>query len=243
VGDDNVLQFPDSGDDLGSFGGSPFGVTAFGVDRPAPVLLKMRRKPATYTLRLDLYGAKPPVWRRLALTSDLTLDRVHQVIQLSMGWFDCHLHHFKMGPGAKDYFVHPFLTDYDLSEGEDEGTPESQVRLDQVLGKVGDRLFYEYDFGDGWAHTLKLEKVEDYNDGAIARCLAGRRACPPEDIGGVHTFNDVVAWLAAPDSDPADEDFSHFAEWLPEGYDPAQFDHAEADHALTEGFDAGPLRP
>ena len=112
---------------------------------------------------------------------------MHDVIQSAMGWSDMHLHHFQMGPDAKDFRVVPFLTPFDLEEGETDGTLEADVRLDQVIAKPGHRLFYEYDFGDSWHHTIKLEKVEPWVDGdPVAVCVTGRRACPPEAVSYTH---------------------------------------------------------
>lgn len=97
-----------------------------------------------------------------------------------MGWGHSHLHKFFQGTV---YERRKFLTDYDLSEGY-EGISEFEVRVDQVLHKVGDKLRYEYDFGDGWDHTIEVEKVLPETLSA-PRCIGGRRACPPEDCGGV----------------------------------------------------------
>ncbi len=106
-----------------------------------------------FRLRLDLRGAKPPVWRRLELPGDLTLPRVHEVIQAAMGWTDSHLHRFRTGQDHRSAY---FVTAVDLDEGED-GVLEDDVRLDQLVGAEGDAIWYEYDFGDGWDHVLKIE--------------------------------------------------------------------------------------
>jgi hypothetical protein len=133
------------------------------------------------TVYVELQGAEPAVWRRLVVPGDTTLDRLHEVLQAAMGWTDSHLHRFFTGtsPGATY-----FLTQWDLEEGE-EGTPESEVRLDQLLQDVGDSVLYEYDFGDSWDHELRLEKVQALAGGHEVRCTHGAGACPPEDVGGI----------------------------------------------------------
>lgn len=73
-----------------------------------------------------------------------------------MGWEDGHLH--KFGVGADRRTRAHFVTGFDLSEG-DEGVAEEEVRLDQVVSAKGDRLFYDYDFGDGWEQVLVVEEV------------------------------------------------------------------------------------
>jgi hypothetical protein len=178
-------------------------------------------------IRADLDGAHPPIWRRIELRGDLTLDRVHDVLQTAFGWTNSHLHAFQMGP-VRDYNIERFLTDFDVEEG-DEGVLESDVRLDQVLCEVGDRLFYEYDFGDSWDHTLQLEAIAPYDDGQpAARVLAGRRACPPEDCGGVPGYEEVLEALVK----PASERHHELLDWLPVDYDPEDFDLADTNDAV-----------
>ena len=89
-----------------------------------------------FRVRLDLHGAKPPVWRRLELPGDLTLPRLHDVIQAVMGWTDSHLHRFRTGSDHRSPY---FVTTFDLDEGED-GVPEDDVRLDQLVAVKGDEL-------------------------------------------------------------------------------------------------------
>ncbi|MFF0283685.1 plasmid pRiA4b ORF-3 family protein [Rhodococcus aetherivorans] len=95
------------------------------------------------------------MWRRLELPGDLALDRVHVVIQAAMGWFDSHLHRFRTGNDPRSPH---FVTVFDVDEGED-GVLESTGRLDQLLAGTGDRLWYEYAFGDGWDYVLAVEAV------------------------------------------------------------------------------------
>lgn len=217
---------------LGALNASPLGFQF--PARPQPKLLRRRPKKVTYVVRVDLDGAKPPIWRRLHLASDLTLDRLHDVLQAAMGWADSHLHHFQMGPDAKDFRMTPFLTDYDLEEGETDGVHERDVRLDQTLAKPGQRLFYTYDFGDSWHHTLKLEKVEPWVEGSPdATCITGRRSCPLEDVGGLAGYAEALAALRGePGADP--EWTRDLLDWLPPDFDPEAFDVEVVNNALTE---------
>lgn len=109
-----------------------------------------RRAPAepapeavTYRVRIDLRDTKPPLWRRLELAADLRLDQVHDVIQMAFGWTDSHLHRFASGPARYSTEAERYLCPSDVAEG-DTGIPESTVRLDEVLAKPGDKLFYTY---------------------------------------------------------------------------------------------------
>ena len=130
--------------------------------------------------------AKPPIWRRLVLPGDLVLDELHDVLQVAMGWQDGHLH--KFGVGADRRTRAYFVTRFDLSEGDD-GLVEDGVRLDQVVSGKGDRLFYDYDFGDGWEHVLVVEDVLDDPPSAPV-CLAGKMACPQAFRGRIQ-FNSL----------------------------------------------------
>lgn len=222
---------------LGAAGSSP--EDAWSWRGSQPVLLPRRAERCCFVVRVDLDDARPPIWRRLRLASDLGLEQLHEILQVAMGWTDSHLHQFQMGP-ERSHRVAPFLTAYDLEEGEDEGVLESSVRLDEVVSEVGDRLFYEYDFGDGWRHTLKLEHVLPWVEGEpLASCVAGRRACPPEDVGGMGGYSDVLAGLAG-DGPPGDPEwFAEVRDWLPPGFDPAGFDLDEVNRELHRG----PLPP
>ncbi len=206
--------------DSDPFGGDPFGSRNEAIPLPKPP-----RTPTVVTVKVSLDGARPPIWRRLELRGDLTLDRVHEYLQAAMGWYDCHLHRFEPGP-VKDRWRAPyFLTEYDLDEGET-GTPEADVRLDQVLRARGDRLFYTYDFGDDWAHTVTAEAVRAAtDDDPPARAVKAMRTSPPEDVGGIHTWNELAAALRDdPDPTALTDHLADYADWLPEGIDPDTVD-------------------
>jgi hypothetical protein len=164
-------------------------------DRDARPSRRRPRRPdvVTYRVRADLTGARPPLWRRLELASDLHLDRMHDVMQAAFGWTDSHLHCFASGSSPYGPDSERYLCPFDVDEGED-GIPEEKVRLDEVLADVGDVLLYEYDFGDSWTHEIRLETVLPRDEAAPqAVCTAGRRPGPPEDCGGVGGYELIVA--------------------------------------------------
>jgi hypothetical protein len=199
---------------------------------PAPALRPAPTDVHGFRIRLDLRGAQPPVWRRLELPGNLTLPRVHDLIQAAMGWTDSHLHRFRTGP---DYRSPHFVTTFDLDEGDD-GVLEDDVRLDQLVSAEGDAIWYEYDFGDGWEHVVKVEKVLD-EPPTTARCVGGRMACPPEDCGGVGGYADLAEWVRSgydetllPDGF---EDAAHARDWLPLDWNPDHFDVDQANDAIS----------
>src|SRR5690349_19932427 len=154
---------------------------------PRPHLRRPPRAEAvTYRLRVDLDDAEPAVWRTLAIRSDIRLDLLHKVLQAAYGWTDSHLHRFAIGGDPLGPDSEVFLCPYDVEDGDDEGTPEGDVRLDETVQLPGDVLRYVYDYGDEWALTLVLEEVlpRGADDGA-ALCLGGHGPSPLEDSGGV----------------------------------------------------------
>ncbi|MEO5664524.1 MAG: plasmid pRiA4b ORF-3 family protein, partial [Nocardioides sp.] len=179
-----------------------------------PTLLPVPTEVRGFRVRLDLHGARPPVWRRLELPGDITLPRLHDVIQAAMGWTNSHLHRFRTG---HDHRSPCFVTTFDLDEG-DEGTLEDDVRLDQLITEKSDELWYEYDFGDGWDHRLVVEEVLD-DPPSVARCTGGRMACPPEDCGGIGGYEELAGWVRSGHDDallpPNFDDAAHARDWLP----------------------------
>jgi len=155
----------------------------------------------TYQVRVDLDGAKPPIWRLLLLSSELMLDELHAVLQQAMGWTDSHLHQFLAGENKLDPLAVQYHMQFMLDEGA-EGVLENRVRLDELLTGPKDRLFYWYDFGDGWEHTLVVEKVLSRSgEEPPAICIGGARACPPEDCGGIWGYQELLADRTIDDDD------------------------------------------
>lgn len=193
-------------------------------------------EPRLITVRVDLDEAEPPIWRRVAIRGDVTLDRVHTVLQAAMGWTDSHLHRFS-GPGVGPWERPHFVTAYDKEIDGEGGTDEAEARLDQVLRAAGDWVTYIYDFGDDWVHTLVTEDIGAAGpDEPPARCLDGGGACPPDDVGGIHVWNEVAAALRAdPDPRALPGDLREYADWLPPGIDPDAFDVDEANGLIALG--------
>jgi hypothetical protein len=181
-------------------------------------------------LQITLLDVEPPVWRRVAVPSDLTLADLHLVVQAVMGWENLHLHQFETPDGIR-YETHDLERDPD---GLDRGARDaSDVELHEVLPRVGSALRYEYDFGDGWEHRIELVAVRPPEVGErTLRCLAGERACPPEDCGGALGYAELLAALA----DPARGRHQELTEWLAAHhsgpFDAEAFDLAEANGAL-----------
>jgi len=199
-------------------------------------------------LYIDLVDAAPRISREVMVPSGITMDLVHEVIVAAMGWQDYHLHAFIQG-GVDDPLAPRLLTEADIAEGE-EGLLESEVRLFEVLRANGDEVGHEYDFGDGWRHVVRLIACGDDADAippgdpvwavadrdadpeARVRLIDGHGACPPEDVGGIHYYNQVAAWLRGEPGARIDEP-EQLRAWLPEGFDPDVFDINAAQNRLA----------
>ena len=200
--------------------------------RLEPQLRPVPRTARGFRVRVDLAHTKPPVWRRIDVPGDITLPRLHEVLQAAMGWSDSHLHRFRMGD---DRNAPEFLTQFDLDEGE-QAMLEDGVRLDQIVAAQGDRLWYDYDFGDGWEHVLRVEEVLEAPPAAPA-CVAGELACPPENCGDPWGYREIAAWVRS-GYDDADlpEAFENAREaraWLPPSWHPDAFDLDETNQMIT----------
>ena len=157
---------------------------------PRQKLPRLKKSAATtvHTVKASLHGAKPPVWRRLELPSELTLDMVHEVMQIAFSRHGYHLHQFETASGA---FGRP---DDDGDWGFEEVGDESAVALAQVAAEEKAKVAYVYDFGDDWRHDIVVEKITPALPGvAYPRCTGGRGWAPEEDSGGIWAHNEAVA--------------------------------------------------
>ncbi|HEY3480195.1 MAG TPA: DUF1841 family protein, partial [Streptomyces sp.] len=181
-----------------------------------------------FVLKVSLRGAKPPIWRRLRVPARATLDAVHEVLQVSFGWTDSHLHVFESA--GRRYSARSSETTWGEPDGD-----ESQIRLADVLEEPGDRLRYEYDFGDSWEHDIVVEKVIPGDGASVAVCVGGRRAGPPEDCGGVWGYAELCAILADPRHPEHDERMA----WIGGRFNPGHFDPQDVNSMLRRL----PIRP
>ena len=179
-----------------------------------------------FRLKITLLGSKPPIWRRVRVPSTIRLAGLHRVIQAVMPWSDIHFHHFERAGVC-----------YGRQDPEHAGAvllDEAEMPLAAMLRQPRDWLDYTYDFADEWKHRIVLEASDA--DPAIRRpqCIAGRRACPPEEIGGLTGYEDALAILAQPGHPDCAETRVRLARESMHGtWDAEYFDPAEADAALA----------
>ena len=181
-----------------------------------------------YQLKVELAYAKPPIWRRVLVRGDMTLALLHAVIQVAMGWTNSHLHQFKVGNVT---YADPRLDD-DMGFGMPDSGNENKALLMEVAPKAKARFVYEYDFGDSWEHRITVEKILDADTASsgFATCLDGKRACPPEDCGGMGGYENLLEIIR----DPAHEDHDAMLEWIGGEFDPEAFDLDQVNTYLAK---------
>ena len=152
-------------------------------------------------LKIALRYLKPPIWRRVEVPDTLTFWELHFVLQILFDWENSHLFEFRQGRGS----INDFLTGSPpVLPGDEDNMPEWQLdpretTLDEILTKPKDKLTYVYDFGDYWEHDIVVEKVILLAAGhptPTVRCLTGKRAAPPDDIGGFPGYEQLLEVLA-----------------------------------------------
>jgi hypothetical protein len=181
-------------------------------------------------LKVTLLGSRPPIWRRLLVPADLKLPRLHAVLQLAFGWTDSHLHAFRLAEESYEASPPQGWADAIFGSGR-ERQDEKRFRLCDLLHAQDEWLIYEYDFGDSWEHEVLVEKMIPGPPIRQAVCLAGKRAGPPEDCGGIPGYYHLLGAIA----DPKHPEHQELLEWLGDAYDPAAFDK-EALNRLLAGL-------
>lgn len=170
-------------------------------------------------VRVTLEGVGPVIWRRLLVPGGVRLPRLHQMLQAAMGWTDSHLHQFR---------IDGVLWGMHFDDWSDDELDEATVTVAGAVGATR-RFFYDYDFGDGWVHEVVVEDRWSGGRGLKqAVCLAGERACPPEDVGGVPGYAEFLRVLA----DPDDREHAQMLRWVGGEFDADRFDLIAANIAL-----------
>ena len=197
------------------------------IEKTTNILTRKSAAQDVIQLTITLVGSEPPIWRRIE-TPDCSLDQFHKIIQVAMGWFDYHLHHFQIGlrlygiPDPMDRAMGVHVID------------ERDVQLSDVITAAGQRVkfTYEYDFGDGWQHAIKLEGTQAADPKTnYPRCTAGERACPPEDVGGIGGYEEFLEAIA----DPHHERHEELTSWIGK-FDPEELSLTDINQDLRKIF-------
>ncbi len=179
---------------------------------------------AVLQLKVALRDIRPPIWRRIQVPATYTFWDLHVAVQDAMGWQDYHLHQFTLGAKRQTSIVIG-IPDDEFPSGR-QTLPGWKVPVTRHLSVPGDKARYEYDFGDGWEHDVTLEGLLSADVGpTYPRCVAGRRACPPEDCGGPFGYGEFLEAIA----DPTHDRHADLLEWIGGSFDPEAFDPAAVE--------------
>ena len=180
-------------------------------------------------LKIALQGSQPPIWRRVLVSEESTLLDLHDLIQFCFNWQDYHLHRFEITGMA---FVHV----EDWEEDGDLYQDDSRARLGDLIPRFvpeGKSFDYRYDFGDDWLLKVKVEKIIPESPSTKPPCiLGGRRAAPPEDVGGIWGYAEFLEAL----QDPGHPEHDSYVAWIGGSFDPEAFDAEAADQSMKKAL-------
>lgn len=172
-----------------------------------------------YELTVALREIKPRIWRALEVPGHLTLHRLHEVLQVAVGWEDAHLYLFHVG---RQLYGEP-SAEWDMPVAD-----ATTTRLAEIAFRTS-TFTYEYDLGDNWVHEITVERAREGDSEERPRCTGGARACPPEDCGGPPSYEEFLAAI----TDPRHEEHEAMLEWVGGQFDPEAFDLAAVDRAIS----------
>ncbi len=178
-----------------------------------------------YELYVELEDIEPVVWRRLLVPATITLPKLHDLLQLAMGWTNSHLHSFTID---KKTFGMAGVDDFEELNMLD----ERKQTLEAALGDGIREFVYEYDFGDSWRHRITVKRLARPNtDWHYPLCTGGARAAPPDDVGGPPGYEEFLAAI----KDPKHEEHDSMLTWIGGAFDPEGFDLNAINRTLRFG--------
>ena len=188
-----------------------------------------------YYLHVQLTGIEPPIWRKIVVPGAISLHTLHKMLQVVMGWENAHLYLFRLTINEKTTVYG--LPDPDWDSAGMRIRDSRRTKLDATVWTDWLKLTYEYDLGDSWMHQITIEKIEHLTDDKMnedalwitPRCLAGERACPPEDAGGIGGY----AFLLEALHHPKHPEHKRLRQWTGAYYDSELFSVQQVNSALA----------
>ena len=172
-----------------------------------------------YGIKVQLRYINPSIYRILRIPSRASLLKFHKLLQRAMGWKNYHVYLFEVE--WKRYGEHPEQWDFEVFDSR-------TITLEKIFSSGAKSFIYDYDMGDGWRHDIELLGTLEVEGKEEPACIAGVRACPPEDCGGPPGYENLLEALA----DPKHEEHDELLEWVGGKYDPEKFDVVAVDRAL-----------
>lgn len=176
-------------------------------------------------LKITLDDVRPAILRRLEVPFDIRIDRLHLTIQAAMAWTNSHLYELRAGGAG-------WSTPYPDADWDSDFLDARKARLNDIFEDIGTKtLKYLYDFGDGWEHTIKIERLMMPEPGVLyPRLIEVKGRCPPEDCGGPWGYAELLEVI----KNPKHERHAELTEWIGDNFDPDAVD----TESLTEGVAA-----
>jgi hypothetical protein len=184
-------------------------------------------------MKITLKDSKPRIWRRFIVDKSSTFEDLHNVIQIVMGWQNCHLYEFHF---KRNYIITEIDEDFNFSSpySDFKRLEASEVLLEEFIFDTKTKFEYVYDMGDDWVHEIKVEKfLEETKNLEVPKCLDGEYNCPPEDCGGIWGFYELLEIL----NDKNHPEHKNMVEWIEwagyKNYDPEYFDIKKVNKELA----------
>ena len=186
-----------------------------------------------FQIKVTLTYSNPPIWRRLLVHRDTSLDDLHDILQIAFDWNNSHLHHFFKDRGKERY-----EPGFNLEqEWGSTALPYDNLTVGDFLKRKNSKFYYEYDFGDSWLHEIVLEdRLQEADDLRVPFCLNGERAAPPEDSGGVPGYQMMLEVL----KDRKHPEYHFYRTWMPKKFNPERFELGPINDTLEETTWSGP---
>lgn len=166
------------------------------------------------------------IWRSFVIDGETSFAELHDILQIIMGWENSHLFQFRFGKTR-------ITVQYEEDPLPVEAADAFVLTLNKLKAKVGDTFKYTYDFGDDWAHELEILSIEEGAPLKYPHCVAGERNCPPENIGGIPGYLELLKAIEKPKS----KAYKEFKSWLGGDYDPEEFDLSDINSLLEDYTD------
>ncbi len=177
------------------------------------------------TFKIQLEGIKPAIWRVLQVPSEMSVEDFAVNIQIAMGWTYSHMYGFAIED--REYWSSEFMEEV----GDNDNVYPYDNMLVEDLFAFKKPVTFIYDFGDDWRHSVKLIHTEEYAKGErkCAKILDGARCCPPEDVGGIYGYQEMLKAI----KDPFSEESERYDEWLGGRFKPERFNIREVASDLA----------
>lgn len=170
-----------------------------------------------YDLYIELKGIEPRIWRKIQVDANITLDELHHVIQIAMGWTNSHLYSFTIG---NEEFS---LREYELD------TEYQNSKRHRLVEFSEEEFMYLYDFGDYWEHQIQIVQKLKGREPDKALCIDGRGKCPPEDVGGIPGYIEFMEAMGKEDHPERDS----YIEWYGSVFDSRDFEIHRVNYLLS----------